>query len=366
MSEMIENKSKERQSNIELMRIVAMIMIVGCHFATHGGFSFKSGSITIPRLWWHILELGGNFGTDVFVMISGYFLISNSKVIINKQKVFVFWLQIFFYSVIIFFLSFPLGYGDLSIESVGRSFLPITFSTWWFASSYFVLYLLHPYFNLALNAMNEKQYKGFLILLLLIWSLIPTITTQQFQANDLLQLFLIYSIAGYIRRFRPFQSLNSINWACIWVISSILTFISAIILLYLGQRWPIASSHSTYFYGQTSLLTIIRAVSFFMMFLKMNVKNRRWINKISSTMFGVYLFHDSKLLRSFLWNDVFHNADYENSIMIIPWSIFAVIVVVVCGVLIDILRQSSIELFVKKMINKKMKKRLCLNGHVDE
>lgn len=72
-----QNKTKERQSNIELMPIVVMMMIVGCHFATHGGFSFDYESITIPRLWWHVLELGGDFGTDVFVMISGYFLISD-------------------------------------------------------------------------------------------------------------------------------------------------------------------------------------------------------------------------------------------------------------------------------------------------
>ena len=63
-NKLLQDKSI-RQSNIELLRIIVMILIVACHFATHGGFVFAHNHITIPQLWWHVLELGGNFGTDV-------------------------------------------------------------------------------------------------------------------------------------------------------------------------------------------------------------------------------------------------------------------------------------------------------------
>lgn len=86
-------KSANRNSAIELLRIVSMIMIIGCHFATHGGFEFDSRSITVPRLWWNILEMGGNFGVDVFVLISGYFMIEN-QTLIKWKKVLKFWGQI--------------------------------------------------------------------------------------------------------------------------------------------------------------------------------------------------------------------------------------------------------------------------------
>lgn len=43
-------KYANRNSPIELLRIIVMIMIVGCHFATHGGFEFDNQSITVPRL----------------------------------------------------------------------------------------------------------------------------------------------------------------------------------------------------------------------------------------------------------------------------------------------------------------------------
>ena len=70
-----ENQPKYvRQSNIELLRIIAMIMIVAHHFSVHGGFSFST--ITVNSLWIQFMQNGGKIGVDVFVLISGYFLIS--------------------------------------------------------------------------------------------------------------------------------------------------------------------------------------------------------------------------------------------------------------------------------------------------
>lgn len=347
------NTKNERQSNIELMRIIAMIMIVGCHFASHGGFSFETNSLTIPRVWWHVLYLGGNFGTDVFMMISGYFLFTDETLLPKLSKIVTLWLQIFFYSVLLFFVAIPLGYGDMSLKAIIACILPISFSEWWFASAYFVLYLLHPYINLALKAMNKKEYQRFLILIIIMWSIIPTLTTSSFQKNDLIELFLMYAIAGYIRNYGFFDDLTGLKWGIIWVFTCILTVGSAIFILLIGKNKEIIYSHSTYFYRQTCILTIIRAVSFFMMFLKIKIANRAYINSISSTMFGVYLLHDSKLLRKVLWMDLFKNATFQNTSALIPYSILIVSMVFVCSVLIELCRQFLIDKPIKQILRKK-------------
>lgn len=347
-----ENK-KVRESNIEFLRIVAMLLIVGCHFATHGGFSFDSSSVTVPRIWWHILELGGNFGTDLFVMISGYFLIKDVSIPPKMNKIILFWLQIIFYSVILFFLAFPLGYGDSSLKNILMSVLPISYSAWWFASAYFVLYLLHPYINLALNAMDKKQYGIFLLVLIIIWSIIPLLTTSDFQSNNLIELFLMYAIAGYIRKFGLFEKASAITWAGLWIVFTILAFLSSLILLIIGTKISVASSHSTYFYTRTCILTIARAVTFFMLFLKIDIGRNNIINKISSAMFGVYLLHDSKLLRKFLWLDFFDVSSYKDTLKIIPYSIFVVGIVFVSCILIEFLRQLCIETPIKKLFYRK-------------
>lgn len=346
----LHKEKKARDSNIELMRIVAMVLIVGCHISTHGGFSFDTDTITLPQIWWHILKLGGNFGTDVFVMISGYFLVTDKVLPPRKNKVVIIWLQIIFYSVLLFILAFPLGYGDTSLKSLAMSFLPVTFSAWWFASAYFVLYLVHPYINLALIAMDKKQYGGFLILLMIMWSIIPLFTTSSFQSNDFLELFLMYTIAGYIRRFGLFEKITSRKWTALWLFFTLISLLSSGVLLILGKKYPIAATHSTYFYSQTSILTILRAVSFFMMFLRMNIGQHKFINLVSSATFGVYLLHDSKLLRRVLWMDVFKVSSFQDSVKLIPYSLFIMLVVFSSCVIIDLLRQFLLEKQFKKLL----------------
>ncbi len=75
---------RHRQSNIELLRIISMILIVAHHFSVHGGFDFSSTSFSVNRLYIQFLAMGGKIGVDIFVIISGYFLITSNKINIAK------------------------------------------------------------------------------------------------------------------------------------------------------------------------------------------------------------------------------------------------------------------------------------------
>lgn len=70
---------KQRNSNIELLRIVAMLMIVAHHFSVHGGFSFDPSRISVNLIWIQFLQLGGKVGVDIFILISGYYLVSRKS-----------------------------------------------------------------------------------------------------------------------------------------------------------------------------------------------------------------------------------------------------------------------------------------------
>ena len=99
-----QNQSSVRDSSIELLRILAMIMIVLCHFATHGDFSFDTNVLSIPRLWWNFIEMGGNLGVNIFVLISGYFLVSSNGKVFNLPRILKFWGQVFVYSIAIYLI----------------------------------------------------------------------------------------------------------------------------------------------------------------------------------------------------------------------------------------------------------------------
>lgn len=79
-----------------------MIIIIAHHFALHGNFSFPNDIVTVNRLWIQFIQIGEKIGVNVFVLISGYFLVSSKT--LKVSKVIKFWLQIFTYSVVIFLI----------------------------------------------------------------------------------------------------------------------------------------------------------------------------------------------------------------------------------------------------------------------
>lgn len=64
-----------------------MIMIVSSHFATHGGFAFDAADLSVSRFWVGFMAMGGKLGVDIFVLISGYFLITSDRKLPNIRRV---------------------------------------------------------------------------------------------------------------------------------------------------------------------------------------------------------------------------------------------------------------------------------------
>jgi len=352
-----ENKAL-RNSSIELCRILSMLMIVACHFATHGGFNFDKTAITTPRLWWHFIEMGGNFGVDVFILISGYFLIKDTKLTINLKKCLKLWGQIFIYSICIYMFGLITGIEKFSFVKLVKAVFPITTEAWWFSTTYFVLFLIHPYLNKLLNSLEKRQYQYFLALLLLIWCIIPTFTTYSLASNTLLEFVLFYSIAGYIRLYGFGTKLKSRHYFYLWLLATALTYLSSIVLMLIGKRISLFSEHTLLFYGRRSLPTLLRAVFFFMIFEKMTIPYNKYINLISSAAFGVYLIHDSNIIRPWLWKTVFVNNQYQASLMIIPYSLAVVIVVYIVCSIIDLVRSHTVEPLFMRIVNRNADKML--------
>ncbi|MBQ5417783.1 MAG: acyltransferase family protein, partial [Oscillospiraceae bacterium] len=196
-----------RQSNIELLRIIAIIIIIAHHFAVHSGFDFSADTVSLNRLWIRFIRIGGKIGVNIFVLISGYFLVSAQS--IKTSKILKLWGQVFFYSIVIFLVFSVSGLQPFSQQELIEHIAPVTYSRWWFASTYFVLYMLSPYINRLLRTFDRKQYISFLLLLMVLWSVIPTITGSLLQSDPLFWFVFLYSLAGYIKLFGIKTDLSS-------------------------------------------------------------------------------------------------------------------------------------------------------------
>lgn len=342
----VNKNISQRNSSVELLRILCMVMIVFHHFARHGEFQFGDYDLTIPKLWYNFIIMGGKIGVNIFVLISGYFLINNNKKLFNYQRLKKTWSQVFFYSVVFevfFILVYYVFKERLDLSNLLDSFFPITTSQWWFASTYFVLYLIHPFLNKLLISLNKSTYQTVLLVAAFCWSVIPTFTNQNYEGNSLLWFVFIYSLSGYIRLHGFNPKFKNYHYAIISVILSFMTYASSVVISILGSKISEITISTTYFYSTQSVLVLLLSICIFMAFATTEINNSKVINIVASATFGVYLIHENHYLRNIFWQTIFKNASYQNSLRIIPISVVAVISVYVICTVIELIRQYVVE-----------------------
>lgn len=356
MGKVIDNEivavKKERSSNFEILRIIAMIMIIFHHFAVHGGFGFGTSELSINHLWYYLISMGGKIGVDIFVLISGYFLVASKGNLFDIKKILKLWGQLFFYSVLIYCIFVLFLDEPFEFKPFIKTIFPLIYGKWWFATTYIVLYILHPFINLLLNKLDKKTYQILLITLLISWCIIPTFTTASFEGNSLTWFITLYAVAGYVRFYGLNPKLTFKHYFILFLVFSLITFASAVVFTGLGAKVSIFGERATHFFGQNKLPAFLAALSLFMAFANIKMKNYKWISVVSASTFGVYLIHDDRLLKKYLWEVLFKNASFQNSNLFIPYSIGVCLLVFAVCTIIDIIRKYTVDVLYVKAVDR--------------
>ena len=332
-----------RNTSIELLRIISMIMIMFHHFAYHGNFEWNFNEFTLPHLWYDFILMGGKVGVDIFVLISGYFLIENTEKLFQPKKLLKFWGQVVFYSIMTYLLSVMLRLNAFEIKQLIKVCLPITYPGWWFASTYFMLYLIHPFLNKLLYGLSKTEYQYLILMMVLCWSIIPTATTQLFESNSLLWFVTLYGIAGYVNLYGGNQKLQSKHYFSLYFMVLIITYTVSTTFLFLGTKKEEWSTHAIDFFEIERLPILLMAITLFMGFVTLKMNYHKWINMIASATFGVYLIHDSSYIRYYLWTNIFKINQYQDSTFLILYSILVVFILYVSCTMIDLIRKKLVE-----------------------
>ena len=294
------NEKKERSSNIEILRIIAMVLITIGHYFVHG---IDNGSILVfngtsfKPIFMQFAILG-RLGNAIFILISGYFLVS-SKFKLKKLLKIIF--QTMFFSVTIYLVT-SIYYKTITPKGVILSFFPILNNVYWFISCYVVLYILSGALNKLLNNLNKKQSLLLCLVLFLLISLIPRsfsyyLTDFSFRNffGEMAIFIMLYCIGGVIRKY--FADLNhSKNWKNLLFALLFLLLMYLEILLYNYANFKNAEKFSGDVYNilyHSNIFVILTAAFLLIFFANLKMKNIRFINYISSSTFAVYLFHDN-------------------------------------------------------------------------
>lgn len=346
------SEKKVRNSNLEILRIISMILIVAHHYAVHG-FGTIEMTYSFNRYVVGILSLGGKLGVACFVLISGYFMVY-SKFTLDKLIKLV--AETWFYAVGmgILFLYVLTPVEPIGLKSLIKLILPIGYNQYWFMTDYIMLMLISPALNLLILKMSKAMHRNLLIGGTILWSIMPSFTLASYGFNELWWFVVLYLFATYIRKYMDHEKKNAKKHLFGAAISYLLVIASNILLLFLGHITGIEifSSCSTHFMALNSPFILMTAVELLIGFIKLKPHYNQSINKLASATLGVYLIHDNGMFRPYLWRTLLKNSDmYSNPLLIIHALVSIVAVYLICSC-IDLVRQNTVERIFLNIVNR--------------
>lgn len=324
----------ERKSNIELLRIVAMLFVVLLH-ANY--FSLGRVDITdiiinpIPAFFKAYLEQLCIVCVNVFVLISGWFGIRPT---LKGGLSLLF--QVFFFHILIILVLLAIGE---SIPASGFYRLFYEDSPYWFVIAYLILYAVSPILNAFIETVNVRTYLSVLVSFFLLefafgWmsNVAGAVYNEGYSAISFMGLYLL---ARYLYKYPTKIITFSIPQnIMLYFLCSLLP----ILLFFLTKR-------EFNYMAYTSPFVISASVFFFMAFNKMKFSNKV-INYLACSSFAIYLVHLHPLVKDH-FICLMRSAFEKLGGMYILFAVsFAIILGLICMIL------DKVRIFVWKQILK--------------
>jgi surface polysaccharide O-acyltransferase-like enzyme len=321
------------------------------HYYLHSKWgTFNVDNLSFNVIIIQIFGLFGKLSCHIFMIITGYFMIKSKA---NYKKIVLLILEMMFYSIGIMLIFYGFGIAEFSIKNFIKSLLP-TFCGNWFLVNYILFYFFIPYLNEFINKLEQKTFKKLVILSIIVYSVIPTLTNNSWNLSNLDNFIVMYFVGAYIRLYIDCNTNKKFN--IIGMIVSIILLISSVLCFdFIGKVFNLNYfvNKATYFGNPYSILSVSAAIFMFLVFKDINF-NSKIVNWISSSVLGIYLIHDNELfVNGWLWSTLFHNADTINSKYLFIYAIVEVILVFVVCLIIDKLRIYILEKPIKKWLDKK-------------
>lgn len=282
---------KQRQSNMDLLRILAMFMVLMSHanFYTLGTplhYDIQTSPISsFTRIFFNSFSV---IGVNVFVLLSGWFSINATK--INFLK-FIFQIYFFSFGIYIFFIL--LGTSITTDRILNCLYI----SKWdWFIKAYLGLYLLSPVLNAYVKTAPKKEFEY----LLGAFFVFQTVLSYRGNGLYILNGYSQFSFMGLYLLGRYLQ----IYWSKKIKLSSYLALFIVLIttngVLYTIDIWMDTYIIAGYCQSYANPINIIAAGLLLLLFSKIKIKHINVISWVATSSFAVYLLHyDQNILKEF-------------------------------------------------------------------
>lgn len=341
---MIKKNCKERSSNLELFRIIAMLIVVAHHYVVNSGLSqmvVESKALCGNDIFLALFGWGGKTAINCFVLITGYFMCT-SKITLEKfMKLFC---ERYFYAIAIWCLFLITKYESFSFKSFLEVFFPFFNISTDFYPCFLLFYLFIPFLNKLIKELTEREHLILVILCLFIYTLIPSFAKGNVTFNYITWFVVLYFVASYLRLYPKPWFENLKLWGGLAIFVLLLSWLSVVALAVIGIKMDIRGIYYFFVADSNKILAFLTALCSFMFFKNLNIRYSKFINSVAASTFGVLLIHaNSDTMRKWLWKDVLNNTSFYHSPLLVIHAISSVIGIYIICTLIDWLRIRLIE-----------------------
>ena len=353
-----------RRSGIELLRIIAMLIIILYHFCYYSGMQdIVATTETFRESFFDGIGSFGRFGVAIFFIITGYFLCKRDTAPKVKKKVWPIIRVALFYFLASVILSFIFMRDSLKVsfplQENGYSYnLIAIFSVdYWFISAFVLLMIFSPFIKEMLDKLSDKKITQLCLIVVLLSSV----------AMDFFRLLMIsesglilggfpipvpfvYSLVGYTIARRE-KEIKTRGWAAIFLLigAELIMLAPIVTTFYVRHGWG-APTHL--FRGELATGTAFAAIGCFIIFMKMKWQNR-FVNYVASLTLAVYLVHNNPFTKAILFTDknrmrivdfMYNNGNF---LQVCLTAIAVVLVIFVACCIIEIVRRLAVRAIIR-------------------
>ena len=278
---------KGRNSSIELLRIVCLVMIFWMHAADSGVANGIGAWIDIA------VAVIGNIGVSCFILISGYYGIR-----LDVKKMMHLECMLLFYSWTGLLFQYVWG-NALGGEEILSYLLPVIGKRSWYFTCYFALAFLSPFLNEMVEKLSEAHFRQLLITMLVIFSGVTTFFFFDINSDGgkgITQMVMLYLIGRYIGVYRADRQYNTAKLAGWFALLAGVNFCLN------GALYVVTRTVQNRFARDNTLFTIFEAILVFLIFRNHHFENA-FVNRLAKHVPAVFLFEWT--LRGFISHYMF-------------------------------------------------------------
>lgn len=339
---MADTKTPERNMGIELLRMIAMLMIMVLHVLGQGGILKNLTPMSGSYIAGWLMETIAYPGVCVFGLISGYVGLDRQHRVSDAVHI---WIWVLFYTIlgsVVFFILIP---GSMTYEAIMNMFFPVMSESYWYVSAYIGVFFFMNGINHVVNNMPQRQLGIMFTAAMMLFCILPVFFyTDVFalrQGCSIICVGCFYFVGAYMKKFGIMKKTGKIR---LWIL-----FVSCIIAVWgfkiAGEAIfgfdPASPDRFNRLYTYYSFPVLLAGMCLVAIFSNIRVSGAvsKTIRMCAPLTFGVYLINAQPMVFKYLMADRFAAYAENGPVILMIRVLLAALCIYLCGTASDAIRR---------------------------